>query len=657
MPTPYGLAVLALLIAAPALAQPADTLEVDSAFDDLADLLGEEVETAATYSQKASQAAASVSVVTSDEIERAGYRTVAEALGQVRGFTLSDDRNYVYAGVRGLSRPSDYNNRIAILVDGVPVRDGLSGSAPIGYSLGVPMAAIERIEVVRGPGSALYGAGAMFAVVNVITKDVRTLEGAYGVVGTGQYGSLHGEAVAAASLPGGVTASVAAYGLDSDGPDLYFPELDAPETADGRASGLDWERVRGGFATVQAGASQVTLRYGERDKGIPTGAFETAFPLEAWTRDRRASATLRTEAELSPRVTVSGLAGLNHYYYFGEYPYDDGDGPYDSFDDSFSTAVDARARVQWDPSPAHRVVAGADLTREVQSRYRLYDESEIYLDAESPFTSAGLYAQTESQLAPTLAVTVGARADRVRGDAAVSPRGAVVYAPDDRTTLKLVAGTAFRAPSAYELTYEDVFTGQVANPRLSPERVATAEAIVIREVGPGLRVEAAAFATNVADLIDTVEDPETQALRLDNVGRAQTRGVEVVAAAVVAGWRSRASVGLQRATDPDLGEALTNAPAHVAKASAFGPLGGGVWLSAGVQAESGRRTVYGTTTDAYAVVDAALSADVLGDHGRVTLGVRNALDADYALPGGFEHVQLAIPQRPRSAYVRLDVRL
>ncbi len=654
MPKAPGLALLALLAAAPVLAQPADTLGADAAFDELADLLAEEVQTAATYSQRAGQAAASVSVVTSDEIERAGYRSVAQALGHVRGFTLSDDRNYVYAGVRGLSRPSDYNNRIAILVDGVPIRDTYAGSAPIDYGLGVPMTAIERIEVVRGPGSALYGTGAMFAVVNVITKDVRTLDGAHGFVAAGQHGSLQGEAVAAASR-GGLAASVSVYGLDADGPDVYFPELDAPETGGGRAAGLDWERVGGALATLQAGSTWLSLRYSRREKGVPTGSYETAFPLGSWTRDRSAAVSLRTEATLSPRVALFATAALSHYHYFGEYPYDDGDGPYNSFDDSFSTTVDARGRLQWDPAPAHRVVAGLDVVREVQSRYRLYDESETYLDVDGPFTSVGLYAQTESQLAPTLTVTLGARADRVRSDASLSPRGALVYTPDQRTTVKLVAGSAFRAPSPYELTYEDVFTGHVASPDLSPERVATAEAIVIREVGPWLRVEGAAFATHVTDLIDTVEGAET--LQFQNTGRAQTRGVEVAAAAAVAGWRSRASYGLQRATDPDLGERLTNAPTHVAKASAFGPLGAGLWLSTSLQAEGGRRTVYGTTTAAYAVVDAALSADVFGRRGRVTLGVRNALDADYALPGGFEHVQPAIPQRPRSAYVRLDARL
>ena len=64
-------------------------------------------------------------------------------------------------------------------------------------------------------------------------------------------------------------------------------------------------------------------------------------------------------------MSVFGIAALSHYYYFGEYPYDDGDGPYASFDDSFSTTVDAKGRLQWDPGPAHRVVAGVDLAREV----------------------------------------------------------------------------------------------------------------------------------------------------------------------------------------------------------------------------------------------------------------------------------------------------
>lgn len=362
------LLALLVLLPATAFAQAADSLADASAFDELSSLLEEEVETAATYAQRVRDVAASASVITADELERLGHRTVGQALAYVRGFTLTDDLNYEYVGVRGLGRPSDYNSRIAILIDGVPVRDGYLNSAPLGETLGLPISAIERIEVVRGPGSALYGTGAMFAVVNVITKDIRTLEGVQGTVSLAEQGAVRAEGVATAALPRGAAVSLAVYGTRRAGADVYFPEFDAPETGGGVARDLDWERAGGGVFTLQAGETRLSLFYSERDKGIPTASFETVFGARSWTRDRKATGALRSRRELSPRVSLFGLASVNHYYYYGVYPYDDGDGAYDSYDDSFSTAAEARVRLQWDPSPAHRIVLGTDAAYNFQSR-------------------------------------------------------------------------------------------------------------------------------------------------------------------------------------------------------------------------------------------------------------------------------------------------
>jgi outer membrane receptor for ferrienterochelin and colicin len=65
-----------------------------------------------------SEAASSVTIITAEDIQRYGYRTLPDVLASVRGFYISYDRNYAYLGARGFSRPSDYNNRILILVDG-----------------------------------------------------------------------------------------------------------------------------------------------------------------------------------------------------------------------------------------------------------------------------------------------------------------------------------------------------------------------------------------------------------------------------------------------------------------------------------------------------------------------------------------------------------
>lgn len=653
---------VALLLAAPlgATAQPTDAGEAGDPFADLEALLDEPVQTAATYTQRVSEAPASVTIISSEEIDRAGYRTLGEALATVRGIYLSSDRSYSTIGVRGFSPPDDYNSRAAVLVDGIPVRDAAVGVAPLGGELGVPLSAVERIEVVRGPGSTLYGTGAMLAVVNVILKDSRSLEGLRGSVSAGAFRAFRGEAVAAATVSDGVDVSVALHGLDDGGPDAYFAEYDTPETLNGIATGLDWERSWGALATVQAGSHRLDVRYSDRSKADPTAPQGSLFGAEAWTRDQIAVVALRTDVSLAPTLSVFGMGSLLNYQRDVYYPL--AAGPDDIADFNLATnATSSRAegRVQWDVSPAHRLVGGAEVTADIQSRYRTESDALGLFNADAPYRSAAAYAQGESQLGHTVAVTAGIRFDAVREDVALSPRGAVVVTPNDRTSLKLVAGTAFRAPSTFERIYANPAVQQIPAPDLDPERVFTAEAIAAQEVVPGLRLDASVFVTRVSGLIDVREvDPEAGTRQFVNVGRAVARGAEGGVVSVLGGWRTRFSYGFQTAVDPDLGDRpLTNAPRHVGKASAYGPIGRGLWLSVRGQAEGERRTVYDSETAPYLVADVALSADVFEAVGRVTIGVQNVFDATYAFPAGYKHIQASIPQRPRTAFVRLDVRL
>ena len=127
------------------------------------------------------------------------------------GFYTSNDRNYPYLGTRGFGRPSDYNNRILLLVDGQTLNDQVWGQAMVGADFPLDLDAIERIEVVRGPSSALYGTSAMFAVVNIITKtgiqlDGLSLSGRVGSAGARQPAMTAGRGL-------GIRGLVAASGL------------------------------------------------------------------------------------------------------------------------------------------------------------------------------------------------------------------------------------------------------------------------------------------------------------------------------------------------------------------------------------------------------------------------------------------------------------
>ena len=104
--------------------------------------------------QSLHEAPAAVSVITAAEIKRFGWRTLGEILGHVRGVYVSTDRNYSFVGIRGFGRSGDYNSRILVLVNGHALNEPIYMGALLGREFGIDVDLIERLEIIRGPGSS-----------------------------------------------------------------------------------------------------------------------------------------------------------------------------------------------------------------------------------------------------------------------------------------------------------------------------------------------------------------------------------------------------------------------------------------------------------------------------------------------------------------------
>ncbi len=133
------------------------------------------VTVASRYAQTVRKAPSIVKLFTAEEIRAAGFRTVSEALRTLPGIYLwTSPEGRDLAAIRGVISPD--NNKLLVLVDGVPFYDGLYTHGLIGDPL--PISAIKQIEVIKGPGSAIYGTNAFTGVVNIVTWGGRDLEGA-----------------------------------------------------------------------------------------------------------------------------------------------------------------------------------------------------------------------------------------------------------------------------------------------------------------------------------------------------------------------------------------------------------------------------------------------------------------------------------------------
>lgn len=623
-------------------------------------LLNSRVSAASKYAQRAADAPASVTIITSDDIRHYGYRDLREALEVVRGFYVSDDRNYVSIGTRGFGRPGDYNNRILLLVDGHTLNDQIWGGAPIGSELPIPMEAVERIEVVRGPGSALYGTSAMFAVINVVTKTGAEMDGVSISPRVGNAGIR--ELSATAGRPLGLRRSIVASGLitHSDGADLYFPELDSPATNNGIARGMDAERAVGGIGSLVWDDLTARVGYHSREKGVPTGAFETSLAdPRAETNDETfwGELALHREFARSRRLTIRTFA--NRYRYRGAYPRDPG-GPLYS-DGGGSSHIGGEAFYTWDPSSRMRITFGAEHRRVMRADYYENQADGSTSADDSPFNLSAAFAQSEWQLRSKANLVAGLRYERQRGtEAAVTPRIALILNPDARTTAKFLLGEAFRAPTAAEAHLNTSYYKR--NPSLKPERIRTLELELQRRMTSAFLLGGSLYSYRIRNLIEQGSEG-LEGVQFENRSAAIARGIELQADLLSGSTLSaRATYAWQRTEDESTRERLSNSPVQIATVTASTALRGAVRTSVTLRHESPRQTLTGTSTPAFTRVDANIRYALRGS-GRAamretvfSLRVTNLFDAAWATPGGLEHRQSSIPQDRRCLIGRLDWR-
>lgn len=620
----------------------------------LDELLAVTVSTASKLDQSAMRAPGSVVVITAEDIARFGYRTLGEALRSVPGFYLTYDRNYLYLGVRGFSRPSEYNNRVLVLIDGHRMNEDVYGSSSIGSDLPIDLRAVDRIEVVRGPGSAAFGGAAMLAVVNVILRKAGTASGHEVALEAGSLGEIGGSVHGAAEGRRGLRFSWSARASDVDGDDLYFAEFDAPETGFGLTRGTDWERNLGLTASLAYRGLEITALATSRDKGIPTAAFETDFGnREASTEDSWMLLGARYRRELSKEFSLTARGAVGKYAYEGVYP-SEGVRYEDSTDNDWWSA---EVTGQWTPSPAHRVVAGVELRDIRRADYRSFDdEGTVYFDGDFPYEIRSTYLEHEFQAAENLLLSFGLRHDDyTRGGSSTNPRLAFVLLPTPRDAIKLIYGEAFRPPNVYELFYTDDSSAK-GNVDLEPEQVETFELEWSRRWAPGVIVAASFYRSRFADLIDQEIDSADGLLQFRNQASATSEGgtleLRAKAAARVSAY---GSVGYQSVEDGN-GVRLSNSPMRQVKAGLSAALGA-EWSGAlELLAESGRGTVSGVATKSYVLLDAHLVWEPGNLPVNVSLKIRNVAGESYFHPAGFEHVQPAIEQEGRTISLRLGYR-
>jgi outer membrane receptor for ferrienterochelin and colicins len=632
---------------------------------------------ASKYEQKVTEAPASVSIVTRDEIRKYGYRTLADALRSVRGIYVTYDRNYNFIGIRGFNRPGDYNSRILLLVDGHRINDNIFDTAPIGTEFPVDVDLIDRIEVIRGPSSSLYGTNAFFGVINVITRQPSDLHGTELAGSAGSFGSYESRVSYGKEGGNGLSALLSGSIMHSDGPRrLYFQDF--RQLNGGIAEHADADRGYKLYGKFSLQDFTLVGAYASRTKNVPTASFATVFnDTRFQTTDSHGFLDLKYHHDFDDRTQLTARAFYDHYYYHGDYPTDSEPANFDTTlppvaapqvvlnrDLAWGTWWGGELQLTKTLPGRNKVSLGTEFRENSQQHQQNYDVDPYNLHLDDRRNSAiwALYLQDEIQLLDSLILSAGVRYDHYDSfGGTTNPRLALIYQPVEGTALKLLYGNAFRAPNAYELYYDDR-VNVFSNPDLKPEKIQTYELIYEQYFHEHYRSSLSGFYYRVKDLITSEPvdplNPKDSPTRYVNVDSIDARGVELeLEGKWQGGLEGRVSYTYQRAKDSGSDADLTNSPHHLAKLNLVVPLYQSL-LFGGFeeQYQSSRLTVGGGRTGANYLSNLTLFSRGILPGLHLSASVYNLFATRNVDPGSPNQVQDTIAQDGRTFRLKLDYR-
>jgi outer membrane receptor for ferrienterochelin and colicins len=559
-PARRGFLALALLLSAPAPALADETSDLRAILDENV------VTTASTSAERASTAPATSVTITAEDLELYGIRSLDEAINFLSlGVITSDPLRTPDIGARGVLLPNDDGKHFLLLVNGHAMNDPLYGAARFDSGSGIPLDAIDHIEVIVGPGSVLYGSNAMLGVINVITKTGSDDAGGH-VSGDYEIGrSVRAGAGAGAGLSD--SHDVVAHGeyFERFGPDLEFDlqpnELFlgtntaanyGPKAEPGRWGGT----VRDAYFT-RSGSGIVRWRLGDLELSVLGNTYQRGIPYTTATLDVDFDDGESYELDRALRFEAKHYAVMSTLMQLTSRVYADtadfqrrlNRAATSCFESDVPTCqaykaglarwlgAELRLALNWLEDSSLVTTLGVD------ARMRWVRAKEEFLSAQTltPIAatrgriddSAGLvspYIQQTWSPVSWLDMNAGARLDAdERFDPIISPRAAVAILPGASTTLKTVYSQAFRAPSWTETHASE--RDQVAAPDLEPEIVRSVEASIEQGFG-SQRLLFGGFYTHWNNLV------EPHVLTGAEIGEFQRRGELPITASGISQFRN-----------------------------------------------------------------------------------------------------------------------
>jgi len=426
---------------------------------DLDSLFNTKVTTASKFSEKLSDAAGIVSVVTQDELQRFGGTTLLEVLERVAGLSISStflaDSSLIT--IRGDQTRANAGH-ILILINGRPVREILEGGVSSDILESFPISILERIEVVKGPGSVLYGSDAFAGVINLITKKAQANE-------------YHVSAAAGAAGEESVTENLlfqrGAFSVVEGGQYHAWPRWNITEKALGVSGTVTAQNdtLRDDGTGSYLGMNFKGLSFMSSYTGQEASSFVRGVVGD--TRLKRGFTDLGYTLQAAPKWQMA------FNYTYTRSVMDAPDYP-TIHRDSYEEDLEWTNFITF--SEKDRLTFG--------TVYNHIDGVETFLgvtpnliDAKGSRDAFEGYAEYEHRLNDDLKLIGGVQVNKI-GAISINavPRVGLVWNPSDHITMKILYGGAYNAPSLDETLLNH--PGLKGNPDLIPEKVGTFDAQV-----------------------------------------------------------------------------------------------------------------------------------------------------------------------------------
>ena len=495
------------------------------------------------------KAPAIATIVTADEIRNMGARNLLDVLKTVPGFGVSlNEIGLAMVEVRGVR--SYLSEKILVMIDGHSLNNNLTGSAFFNYADLVPVENIKQVEVVRGPGSALYGNSAFVATINVITRNAEEINGLEVKGGGGSFGTWKGNLVGGKAFGDKLTVSGSLDHMQTDGPRPTVPIDSLSGAPFSMAPGVPDLGARQTDAFLKIGYGDFSLRggYTSTHKHSFVG-FGFALTDNNYTDHQTYWSELAYVHTIAEGLTVNGKLRFDQYHQ---------DPNVKIYPDGFSPAVGVvwpdgmigkpyvtdrnlggELQLDWDAFQGNHLIGGVSF--DGMKQFDVSQQANFDPLTGAPLSSVqdvanwnkdatrqiwALYLQDEWQLPESLNLTAGVRYDHYSDfGETVNPRFGLVWSFLENAELKLLYGQAFRAPNFQEL-YNINNPAQLGNPNLKPEKIETYEAGAGYRLNRFLGTTLNYFYSTIKDQID-VNSAVVPVPTYENIGKTVTQGVEL----------------------------------------------------------------------------------------------------------------------------------